>query len=87
MSGEYSYLGAYMHPCEACNGTGTEDFEWGKRYCSRCEGTGIEPEPEPELTKDEILAALREAWDDVVHHRTHILHDFTDFFKDELGEE
>lgn len=44
----------------------------------------LDPEPS---TRDEFLQQLREAWDDVVHHRTHILHDFTNFFKDELGEE
>lgn len=69
--------------CARCLGTervGDDD------RCERCEGTGIEP-VEPEPTRDEFLASLREAWDDVVHHRTHILHDFTDFFKDELGEE
>jgi len=38
-----SDLGAYMHPCEACEGTGTEKFEHGMRHCARCEGTGIEP--------------------------------------------
>lgn len=70
--------------CTRCLGTGYCDGDDDR--CERCEGTGIEP-VEPEPTRDEFLASLREAWDDVVHHRTHILHDFTDFFKDELEEE
>lgn len=45
-----------------------------------------EEEPEPE-TRDAFFEALREAWSDVKNERTHILRDFTDFFKDELGEE
>lgn len=52
-------LGAYMHPCEACNGTGTEDFEYGKRYCSQCEGTGIEPEPPEVYDEATFLDALK----------------------------
>lgn len=81
-------LGAYMRPCEVCGGTGTEEFEYGMRHCSHCEGTGIEPVAEPEtMTREELLQALREAWSDVLNRRTHILHDFSDFFLDVLGEE
>lgn len=69
--------------CTRCLGTGHCDED---DRCERCEGTGIEPDAEP-ITRDEFLIALREAWDDVQHHRTHILRDFTDFFKDKLGEE
>lgn len=68
--------------CWGCIGTGTM---WQCPVCDADDEPEIEPEAE--LTRDEFLAALREAWDDVVHHRTHILHDFTNFFKDELGEE
>lgn len=69
--------------CARCLGTervGDDD------RCERCEGTGIEPEadPEPELmTRDEFLLVLR----DVLNRRTGILCNLTDFFKDELGEE
>lgn len=83
--------------CPNCEGSG-ENFDSSECWC--CHGDKVEwqcpvcdaddepeIEPEAELTRDEFLAALREAWDDVVHHRTHILHDFTNFFKDELGEE
>lgn len=86
--------------CPNCEGSGVEWDEFGN--CGRCRGTGLDwacpvcdvdeeaeedIEPEPEPTRDELLQALREAWGDVINHRTHILHDFTDFFKDELGEE
>lgn len=72
-----------IYTCSRCLGTG---YVGDDDRCERCEGTGIESEPEP-ITRDEFLEALREAWSDVVNHMTSTLHDFTDFFSNELGEE